>query len=515
MKTDAREYMELLKEIQNSTSSTFTSLPTTEPRFIIDSNSREISIPPEFSFLGVQNDHRAETIYFEIDRYFDHEDLSKHTCVVQFINKDSDGINEGIYPITEMDLDTAEGKIVFGWEICNAATQKVGDIVFSIRFYSINEDGDFSYNFNTLPSVSNILKSLNVVNNVVGMFPSEIERWISKIDTFSKEVETARSETLSATQHAADSALSSEEYAERAETAAERAETAADSVLSSEEYAERAEGAAERAETAAERAESAVLGDPSAYIKRTDVAVVGGEAGLIKIAPTSEGNGVNIREGCLSLIGATGAIVEAKSSNRQAVTPKTVDNAVRAGITSNALDLTQPQKEVACAWLGALGLNEMGLIPDSIVGHGCELYHQNITGDGTGDYEYLHEGNIGTLLNIPQIESFSYEGTGGSNEDATIIQFNGVTHVAFVYGKYPSNTIDSLKLAILIKGAKLCPAISISDTGTSITTQFSYALEAVWDDALNRVLLYSDSGVADRLNQQGYTYNVVAISTEV
>ena len=66
---------------------TFAHLPSNEPRFIIDANSREINIPFEFSFLGVIGDHKAETIYFEIDRYFDDEDLSTHTCVIQFVNK--------------------------------------------------------------------------------------------------------------------------------------------------------------------------------------------------------------------------------------------------------------------------------------------------------------------------------------------------------------------------------------------------------------------------------------------
>ena len=98
MITDPSEFKQRLKEIQNSAKITFAHLPSNEPRFIIDANSREINIPFEFSFLGVIGDHKAETIYFEIDRYFDDEDLSTHTCVIQFVNKNPKTLecNEGL-----------------------------------------------------------------------------------------------------------------------------------------------------------------------------------------------------------------------------------------------------------------------------------------------------------------------------------------------------------------------------------------------------------------------------------
>jgi hypothetical protein len=372
MKTDAKEYVALLKEIQNSTSSTFTSLPTNEPRFIIDSNSREISIPPEFSFLGVQDDHKAETIYFEIDRYFDNEDLSKHTCVVQFINKDSEGINEGIYPVAEMDLDSTEGKIVFGWEISNNATQKVGEIAFSVRFYSINDDGYFSYNFNTLPSVSNILKGLSVIHNEENIFPSEMEIWISKIETFSDEVKVAQAQAISASQNAAtsaayaeDQAVASATYAEQSYSYAERLQETVKSVSvlseSAQESADRAgasavraESAATLAEDAAERAETAVFGgDLTDYVKKTDLAELGGEAGLIKLATLDVGNGLTLYNGCLSVIGAHPGLVGLKTSNRQALTPKLVDDVVKAGLINNVYSLTDEEKASARSWLGA------------------------------------------------------------------------------------------------------------------------------------------------------------------
>ena len=190
MKTEASEYLSLLQEIQNNNVSTFTVMPADEPRFTIETNSRNIIVPSEFSFLSVQNDHRAETIYFEIDRYFDNVDLSQHACVVQFINKSGTTINEGTYPVTSMDIDSVDGKIVFGWEIRNDATQLTGDITFSVRFYSIDNNGNFTYNFNTLTANSYILPSLNIIASGERITATELEVWTDKMNNLASSIES-------------------------------------------------------------------------------------------------------------------------------------------------------------------------------------------------------------------------------------------------------------------------------------------------------------------------------------
>lgn len=192
MITDAQEFRQKLLEIQNSTLSTFTTLPSNEPRFIIDANTREISVPAEFNFLAVKNDHKAETIYFEIDRYFDDVDLSKHTCVIQFLNKDARTLtyNEGICAVTVMDVITLDGKIIFGWQITNDATQFAGDLYFAIRFYSIDENGYFTYSLNTLASESIVLNTLDVKASSSGIPSSILLQWIAKISEVSAQVES-------------------------------------------------------------------------------------------------------------------------------------------------------------------------------------------------------------------------------------------------------------------------------------------------------------------------------------
>ena len=198
MITDPSEFRQKLQEIQNSANVTFTHLPSNEPRFIIDANSREINIPFEFSFLGVIGDHKAETIYFEIDRYFDDEDLSTHTCVIQFVNRNPKTLkyNEGLYPVTTMDVNSIDGKIIFGWNIMNDATQIAGDIHFSIRFYSIDSNNKFTYNFNTLTANSIILDTLDVKHtSIIEITPSELRAWSDKMNQMNLKAEQALQET--------------------------------------------------------------------------------------------------------------------------------------------------------------------------------------------------------------------------------------------------------------------------------------------------------------------------------
>jgi hypothetical protein len=54
-------------------------------------------LPSEFKdFLSVEKDHRAETIYFRVNRFHDVNDLGKIACVIEYIN----AVGESrIYPV--------------------------------------------------------------------------------------------------------------------------------------------------------------------------------------------------------------------------------------------------------------------------------------------------------------------------------------------------------------------------------------------------------------------------------
>lgn len=194
MKTNADEYMRRLADIQNQFNSpSLVMLPTDEPRFIIDANERTISIPDGFTFLGVLNDHNAETVYFEIDRYYDQTDLSKKTCIVQYESRANK--HGGFYPVTKLDITTVPGKIIFGWEVQNDATSCPGDLEFSVRFYSTKQDDDriiFSYNFNTEVAVLPVKDGLDTMEKSVQIESGEVQTLTDKFTgllKYAKEVQ--------------------------------------------------------------------------------------------------------------------------------------------------------------------------------------------------------------------------------------------------------------------------------------------------------------------------------------
>lgn len=223
MKTSAEEYLKEFKKLQDGTIKRMTQIPSDEPRFIIDSNTRKITIPDDFTFLGVKNDSYAETIYFEIDRYFDAEDLTKHTIVVQYCDNSTPPPSEGDYPIgidvvTDIDIDTVPGKIIFGWTIKNEATFRSTEIAFSIRFYSIDEQTSrFSYSLNTLTSELPILDTLNVSQAAAQRYANILDEWLRRMQGIQNYIDSLDLEVLEG--KAAEAAKSAKAAAKSAEQA--------------------------------------------------------------------------------------------------------------------------------------------------------------------------------------------------------------------------------------------------------------------------------------------------------
>ena len=93
---------------------------------------RTISIPDSFLNGGVISDHNAIRINFEAERNYEGEDLSTHNIVVQYVNA---GGEKDVFVVTEIDLSVVD-KINFVWEISNHVTKYSGEVSFSVKFYS-------------------------------------------------------------------------------------------------------------------------------------------------------------------------------------------------------------------------------------------------------------------------------------------------------------------------------------------------------------------------------------------
>lgn len=158
MITSPNEYEQNLFKIQDKNPPSIAVLvPSTEQIFEINLNKRSVETP---EFLSVQTDHTAETIYFKVNRYYDHVDLANTICIVQYINAEGDGF---VYPVPYFDVTTFPGMILFPWVIGGNATKAAGTISYSIRFYRINDSGNsFTYNLSTLPVESKILYGMDI-----------------------------------------------------------------------------------------------------------------------------------------------------------------------------------------------------------------------------------------------------------------------------------------------------------------------------------------------------------------
>lgn len=152
-------------------------VPSDEKIYNIDLNSRTITAP---EFIGVSKDHRAETIYFKVPRYYDNMDLSQTTCVVQYINAKKE---RRIFAVPFVDITTfkSSDEMVFPWVIDRGAARTEGTVTFSIKFYLIGEGGvqkdgadenspAYIYELNTLPTTTKVLTGMTVIT-------SNISQW--------------------------------------------------------------------------------------------------------------------------------------------------------------------------------------------------------------------------------------------------------------------------------------------------------------------------------------------------
>lgn len=279
-------YISKLNEIQSSNLETLYLQSSDEPRLIINTNARSITVPSVFSYAGVINDHNAETIFFEVDRYFDNVDLNDHTCVIQYINGSGE---QDVYPVTMKNLDT-EGKIIFAWTISNNVTKVKGTINFAVRFYTletVGEDNDgnplyaFSYNLNTTPASFRILDGLNcdateVVNHAdsfLVMF-NQLNDKINEVATINTNVNDTASTVDGLVSAATSAATNANTKAGLANTAATNANTAA----------QNANDKATLANDAAQNAKDTATNLETTYAPR----LTGVESGLSQKANSSE-----------------------------------------------------------------------------------------------------------------------------------------------------------------------------------------------------------------------------------
>ena len=158
MITTREEYLKNLVKIQlMENGDIFFPIPETEKIYKINLNTRTIEAP---AYLSVTDDHEAEIIFFEVDRYFDLKDLATTTCIISYINAAGENF---IYSIPYIDTTSKENKILMPWIITSDVSWKAGSVKFAFKFYEIDSKTlDFTYVLNTQPATTKVLQGLEL-----------------------------------------------------------------------------------------------------------------------------------------------------------------------------------------------------------------------------------------------------------------------------------------------------------------------------------------------------------------
>lgn len=161
LSTDEINSLNQLYDIQARHAPSNVYLPFAHNIYEVDLNTRKINGP---AYLSVHRDHKAEVIYFKLDRYFDYMDLSNTVCIIQYLIPDENIPRIYIVPFFDTSTYFKDNKILIPWVVGGAVTSKAGKVEYSIRFYKIQRENDndikLVYNLSTLPTTSEILYSL-------------------------------------------------------------------------------------------------------------------------------------------------------------------------------------------------------------------------------------------------------------------------------------------------------------------------------------------------------------------
>lgn len=157
------EYFSVIRELVVTTGDRkYTMLPLDEDVFEIDANKRLITVPGSFKTNGisVQGDQIAEVVYFKIDRFFDATDLNEMDIFIQWQAPNGDS---GISKEWVRDIESENGKLIFGWPLSEEITVKAGNVKFAVRFVKFDElePNKILYSFSTLTAEAPIKPALD------------------------------------------------------------------------------------------------------------------------------------------------------------------------------------------------------------------------------------------------------------------------------------------------------------------------------------------------------------------
>lgn len=160
--TNIYDYYKNLEKIKGALTPTdlgFLYAPLKEPYLEIDANTRTINIPNIFvnNGIGVEGDHYAETLCFQINRYFDTIDLSNTTVYIHWMLNEGGERKEGKDNAYFVDSIAKKDYLIIGWPLNRNKFATFG----TLKFYLSFEIGT-QYILNTLSATVKINKKLDL-----------------------------------------------------------------------------------------------------------------------------------------------------------------------------------------------------------------------------------------------------------------------------------------------------------------------------------------------------------------
>lgn len=165
----AKEYFENLFRIQDQNPPSLALLlPSSKRTFHIDLETRKVESP---EFLSVEREHKAEVLYFTVNRYFDYIDLAETVCIIKYVNakKESHYYAVPFYDVvTPNQPEWEQGKddkstelMLIPWVLDGQVAATAGTVKYSFEFYKMDPDGlSIIYSLNTIPTTGTILHGI-------------------------------------------------------------------------------------------------------------------------------------------------------------------------------------------------------------------------------------------------------------------------------------------------------------------------------------------------------------------
>lgn len=178
--------MATAEELLNSLGDQVETYSGSDDIFVIDGESREISVPESESLFGVTGDKDVERKYFQCPKIVgDNIDLSQHQIYVAYVftttqnNTTFSNSGTGLYHCEDVSVDG--DNITFSWLLSGNALANQGFIAFKVMAKK-SEDDELVTKWNTAPAYGTILLTVPDGEDIDEQYPDVINQILDRLD---------------------------------------------------------------------------------------------------------------------------------------------------------------------------------------------------------------------------------------------------------------------------------------------------------------------------------------------